>query len=313
MISKFNALRIVYVLVFFFISVRALAQATLPDIAGSTDRGIVVLSWNCQYSGIKSITVARSADSTGNFTTIGTVKNLDKGLQAFVDGHPAAGKNYYKLTILFRSGLTWRSNRCDVSVDKSLLESSKVLLPSNDSLQHFTVTEERSAAPAKDTSTRNSRANNAQRERAGTQAAPAGSIAADETKRKIAVSFAPEVAVPDMKSNPVADTIKPAILKHKIIISFDDPDVDLSLRIKSRFINTDATTGHVHMLLPDDVNQHHYSARFYDAKGHMVIEIPRIMASKIIIDRRNFQHKGVYKFILRRDVTEFETGYITLP
>ena len=71
-------------------------------------------------------------------------------------------------------------------------------------------------------------------------------------------------------------------------------------------------SGHVNMNLPDDVKSHHYSVKFFDAHNVMIIDVPHINADHIIIDRRNFQHTGVYRFVLRRDVTELETGYIRI-
>ena len=294
MFSRYGAFCIVFIVLFFCTGSIAVAQPTLPDITASADKGVVVLSWNCQYSGIKLIAVMRSADSVSSYATIGNVKNLDKGLQAFVDGHPLAGKNYYQLSIVFKSGLTWRSNRCNISVDRSLLESAKKL-PSNDSLQHFTVTEEKTANTPSALPKKNS-------------AAPQESQnAPSATQHKIAVSFEPEV-----KNVPAKDTTQPVQPKHKVVITFGEPDDNLTLNIKSRFINVDAVTGHVNMTLPDDVNKINYSIRFYDKQNAAVLEVPKIKASKIIIDRRNFQHSGTYKFVLRKDGLELETGFVTL-
>lgn len=295
MFSRYGAVCIVFIVLLFFTGAIAVAQPTLPDIAASTDKGVVVLSWNCQYSGVKLIAVMRSADSVSSYVTIGNVKNLDKGLQAFVDGHPLSGKNYYQLSIVFKSGLTWHSNRCNISIDRSLLESAKKM-PSNDSLQHFTVTEEKTAnappvQPKKNSATTLLESQNSP----------------SVTQHKIAVSFEPEV-----KSTPAKDTAQPVQPKHKVVITFGEPDDNLTVNIKSRFINVDAVTGHINMTLPDDVNKINYSLRFYDKQNALVLEVPKIKASKIIIDRRNFQHSGIYKFVLRRDGLELETGFVTL-
>ena len=55
---------------------------------GATDKGINILSWTCQYNGIKSIAVQRSTDSVYNYATVGYVKKLKKGPQAYIDEHP---------------------------------------------------------------------------------------------------------------------------------------------------------------------------------------------------------------------------------
>ena len=66
------------------------------------------------------------------------------------------------------------------------------------------------------------------------------------------------------------------------------------------------------MNLPADVSTHHYSVKFYNEKGNMIFEVPKINAQNIIIDKRNFQKRGVYKFVLRRDVVELESGYVVV-
>ncbi len=296
MIAKYRAVSTVFILLISFSGFKATGQPTLPDIAGSADKGIVVLSWNCQYSGIKSIAVLRSSDSVNNYLAIGAVKQLEKGLQAFVDGHPNPGKNYYKLLIAFRSGLKWSSNHCSVYIEQ-LPVSSTLKLPSNDSLQHFTVTEEKTLPGA-----------------GNGKAHPDSNIAnavKTQPKRKVSISFDQDISQPDIKTN-TRDSSQPMQARHKIIISFDDPEINPTVFIKSRFINADPLTGHVFMNLPDDVNQHHYSVKFYDQKNHLVFEVPKLKAPKIIFDKRDFQHKGVYKFILRKDAAELETGYVNL-
>ena len=286
----------------------AVAQPTLPDIAGTADKGVVLLSWNCQYSGIKAISVMRSADSESNYANIGYVKKLAQGVQAYVDGHPAPGKNYYKLSIVFKSGLTWSSNHCGVYIDKSILESSKVLLPANDSLQHYIVTADQDPCKTANTTKSETSGKPADAANKSTAKTEAGNTVV--AKQRICISFGPDTTQPDL--TPRRDSSK-VLLQHKAItISFDDPEAYPSTFIKSRFIFTDVLSGHVNMNLPDDVSTHHYSVKFYDQKNHMIVDVPKIKAAKSIIDKRNFQHKELYKFILRKDVIELETGYITI-
>jgi hypothetical protein len=99
--------------------------------------------------------------------------------------------------------------------------------------------------------------------------------------------------------------------KHKISITFDDPDNNPLLTLP-RYLSTDSVSGHVRISLPDDVKQHHYSLKFLNKQNQAIFEIPRLNAPVIIMDKRNFQQKGNYKFVLRRDVTELESGYITI-
>lgn len=305
-----------------------MAQPTLPDIAGSSDKGIVILSWTCQYNGIKSVTVLRSSDSISNYSVIGHVLKKEKGIQAFADGHPVAGKNFYKLAIVFNSGLSWSSNHCHVYVDKTMLEK-QLSLPGNDSLQKFIVTEDISGSAIADTIT--SSIIRSEHNKALNNKTPGGNPQPPKTdtghlspakqevkakkdtatlKHKIIVSFqldsidvAADVTVRDEHFIPQ---------KKKIIVTFEDPGENSATFIKSRFIFTDTITGHVDMFLPDDIKSHHYSVKFYDEKDHVIIDIPKVTAPKIIIDKRNFQQSGTFKFIIRRDVTEFERGYVVI-
>src|ERR1043165_4924861 len=97
---KCRRLFIWYLLVLFCPAICA-AQPMLPAITGAADGGVALLAWVCQYDGVKAITVKRSADSLANYSIVGYVKNTAKGLQAFADGQPLAGNNFYKLNIAF--------------------------------------------------------------------------------------------------------------------------------------------------------------------------------------------------------------------
>ena len=117
-----------------FLFQNAYAQPNLPEIIGTAQNGITIMSWTAQFDGIKSIAVQRSSDSVYNFTTIGYVKDTKKGAQGFVDGHPLPGKNFYRLYIAFSSDLTWFSNRLRVTLDSAQILAAGII-PPNDSLQ----------------------------------------------------------------------------------------------------------------------------------------------------------------------------------
>ncbi len=269
-------------------------------------------------------------DSAGKYMEIGHVKKKDKGVQAFVDGHPSAGKNFYKLSILFNSGLSWNSNHCGVIVDKASLDKLQAVLPANDSLQKYIVTQDLSKTATSDTITSALTRNTKDRTvplkdslKKTTQSKggvindaqpsnPKNDTAAkhSESKPKISISFTLDSN--DVVTSVVSGTGQVAHEKKKITVTFEEPNSASTDFITSRFIFTDSVTGHIDMFLPDDVKTHHYSVKFYDAQNHVIIDLPRVNTAKIIIDKRNFQHEGMYKFILRRDVTEFERGYIEI-
>ena len=270
-------------------------------------------------------------DSVKNFSEIGHLAKKDKGVQAFVDGHPMAGKNFYKLTILFSSGLSWTSNYCRVYIDRSAIEKQAIVLPVNDSLQKFIVTENISNAVKADTiassiirngknNARNSTVKDSiskikpvvsepkhdlQKTNANTD-----TTAKQNLKLKTTVSF--ELDSGNVVTETFAGNGNALPQRKKITVKFEDPGETSATFIKSRYIFVDPNNGHINMFLPDDVKIHHYSVKFYDGKGHVVIDLPKINMPKLIIDRRNFQHSGVYKFILRKDVTELESGFIEI-
>lgn len=330
MALRYFLIKIIFILLTAIAAFKAAAQPTLPDIAGAEDKGIVILSWNCQYSGIKSITVLRSADSVNSYTPIGKVKKLDKGVQAFVDGHPAPGKNYYRLIILFKSALTWSSNHCSVTIARAEIEKSKLHLPPNDSLQRYIVTGD-TVKPGKANTVAEQPAKPVVKDILSVEPEddpepptktkipvtdsddnePVKTEKPEEPKRKVYISFDLDTMI-NAAPRPRAEQDKTPVEHKRVTISFDDPTETTPTFIRSLYVYTDTVTGHVDLNLPNDIASHHYSIKFYDSDNHMIIEVPRITASKIIMDKRNFQRKGTYKFVLRKDVTELESGYIEI-
>ncbi len=231
----------------------------LPDILGATEKGINLLSWNCQYEGIKSIAVQRSSDSVFNFVSIGYVKNLKKGPQAYIDGHPMPGNNWYRLYIVFNSDLTWYSNRYKIYVDSASIMNQPVL-PPNDSLQKL--------------------ANNI----------------------KVDIGTTTNVST--------ADSLKAIVNKLKISIPGPE-DVNPFTYVRSQYVFTNPFTGHVNMEVPD-VKKYHYSIKFFDQADKKILEIEHITESPVIIDKRNFQKNGLFRFELMKGKNKLETGYITI-
>jgi hypothetical protein len=220
-------------------SVAADAQPPLPDMAAGNQKGLNVISWMNPYDGIKSIAVQRSSDSIYNFATIGYVKNLKKGVQAFVDGHPTPGPNFYRLYIVFSSDLTWYSNRVKLIVDSAQLLQQRVM-PPNDSLQKM------------------------------------------------------------------VNTLSLSELT-------DPNEINAYTYIRSQYVFTNPFTGHVNIELPDSADRKSvYSLAFFDQKNKQILEVPKVYEHSIILDKRNFQKKGIYKFELRKDREILESGYITI-
>jgi hypothetical protein len=311
---------LVIILLIAFLAKPVYAQPTLPDIAGTLQKGVIVLTWECQYDGIKSIAVLRSTDSVHNYSTVGYVREVKKGVQVFVDGHPGAGKNWYQLYIVFSSGLTWNSNRIKIKVDTATLMNQQIVFPPNDSLQKMVSVREPNERPkiSKRTGivvTIDSGDKKGVDVTSIDMSTIIGEVIQPVTKKDSGTKFyttntTDANSVSTVVSSSSSETIKK---KQHISISIDtDPsNANPYTMIKSRFIFTNPLTGHVNMDLPE-VLKHHYSVKFFDAKNNPIVEIPKIMASPLIIDKRNFQNKGIYRFELRKDNSQFETGYITI-
>jgi|GEM_PF-6238326 len=72
---------------------------------------------------------------------------------------------------------------------------------------------------------------------------------------------------------------------------------------------TTAASGNVILNLPD-ANSHHYAIRFMDVSGHVISEVPKIVSNTIVFDSRNFQGLRLIKFVLYKNGTELEGGYL---
>jgi hypothetical protein len=81
--------------------------------------------------------------------------------------------------------------------------------------------------------------------------------------------------------------------------------------IKSQYVFTNPFTGHVNIEIAD-AKTDKYSIEFFDEKNIKILEVPRINDVNVILDKRNFQRVGMFKFELFKDKTKVETGYITI-
>lgn len=252
----------------------------LPDIIAASDKGVNVISWTCQYDGIKSIAVQRSTDSVFNYKTVGYVKNTSKGEQAFIDGHPDAGDNWYRLYIAFSSDLTWYSNNIKVYIDSATL-LEKGVVPPNDSLQKYAANVHIEPQDVI----------------ASSQATTAATNAAIATNR------------PDIGNRNVAPARAP---KLDLNIPKAEENNQMSY-VKSRYVFTNPFTGHVTLELPQNTRQT-FSITFYEQRNlnQPVLEVPRLRKTNVVIDKRNFQGKGVYKFILLQGNDKIDEGFISI-
>lgn len=359
MIRKTAVLRAALSIIVSLFFITTQAQPLLPDMAGITEKGVNILTWTCQYAGIKSIAVQRSSDSLMNFSTVGYVRNLQKGVQVFADGHPLPGYNYYQLVIVFSSDLSWTSNRIKMYVDSATIKRQRLRLPSNDSLQRYITTHivkddnttppvaAKEEQPVKPVAKKRKHKNDDEEEEqqmeeedttevmqptlAGsgkprfdpnsignetTPYSPYGSVGPKKKKTVIVVGAQSQHAVTSLDSSliKVIATNDSLVKKQpKIAISLvtDAAELNSYDYVKSEYVFTDEVSGNIDITLPD-VKGHYYTMRIYNHQNNMVLEVPHFSSSPVIMDKRNFHESGLYKFILRRDNKEFETGFVSV-
>lgn len=80
---------------------------------------------------------------------------------------------------------------------------------------------------------------------------------------------------------------------------------------KSKYIYTNPFSGNINIELPD-TKEYNYTITFYSNADKKLFEVPRIHEDEIILDKRNFQNIGTYKFTIWRDDKEFEKGFISI-
>ncbi len=80
------------------------SQDTLPKISVTQIGGKVLISWTNPYTSVTNIGIQRSYDSTKNFTTIGSVLNVNAQTNGFVDTKEFIPAQFYRLFISFEGG-----------------------------------------------------------------------------------------------------------------------------------------------------------------------------------------------------------------
>jgi hypothetical protein len=95
-----------------------------------------------------------------------------------------------------------------------------------------------------------------------------------------------------------------------VTLSLPPTDVTDISYILPIHVSLSAATGHVRVSLPAYQPDAVYSLAFYNMQGDIVVDIPHAKAREFLIDKRNFQRSGTYRFLLRRDGVLFESAYI---
>jgi len=80
---------------------------------------------------------------------------------------------------------------------------------------------------------------------------------------------------------------------------------------KSQYVFTNPFTGNINIEVPEPFVQNYYIL-FYDQGDKQVLKIPRINDKVVVLDKRNFQKSGIFKFKLFKNGEEFEKGFVTI-
>ena len=95
----------IILLIAIFVGNEVNAQNSLPEISVTQIGRKALVAWKNPYNNITSINIQRSGDSVKNFTTIGSVLNVNAGENGFVDTKEfLPNDQYYRLFISFEGG-----------------------------------------------------------------------------------------------------------------------------------------------------------------------------------------------------------------
>lgn len=132
-----------------------------------------------------------------------------------------------------------------------------------------------------------------------------------DTECVLTVSGSGKMMVQDSAGSAANNKLSVLSLKH-IVLPRPIDNITEPLFVTPIHVGVQKNTGHVFVKLSTSISRERHTIDFYDKEGSKVVSIPDIAVDYILIEKRNFQHKGVYKFVLKRAGSELETGYITV-
>ena len=81
--------------------------------------------------------------------------------------------------------------------------------------------------------------------------------------------------------------------------------------VPSTKIFTNPYTGHITIQL-EDYNNHHYSIRFLDPNKKEVLRVSRVSKPLLVLDKNNFNSRGIYGFQLLDAGRVIDSGYVSV-
>ena len=251
------------------------AKAQFPDLPGVhivTVNTQNVLKWNSTYDGLEFIAIQRSKDSIRNFTTIGKLPKPKKGHLFYTDSKPMPGRNFYRLQISFGGDVEWYSNVCAATVDSALLAVAMANAAKLDSIN-------RATNPRPTTNVTQTTSTPTTQPVTNNTAIPPTPVVNNEP---------PPPPPPPPPPKPVPFYYTP-----------------------STQVFSNPYTGHITIQLSDAADKK-YKLFFYDQDKKEVLRVTRIQETLLILDKNNFNRRGVYSFTLFNGTETVEQGYVTI-
>jgi hypothetical protein len=144
---------------------------------------------------------------------------------------------------------------------------------------------------------------------------------------QLIINFNPEVNWPSNRKSIVLDSATLAIGKNLTIEKAKEAAVEkakvespglIKEEIKPAFtftpsvhVYTNPYTGHVNISLENTLSKR-YSVAFYMPDKSVAFKIDRISIDHLVVDKRNFNGKGVFAFALMENGVEVEKGFVSI-
>lgn len=122
--------KLIFVLFFLLaLSNLSFAQDTLPNISVTQISNKVLISWTNPFTSVTTINIQRSYDSLKNFTTIGSVLNVEAKSNGFVDSKEFTPPQYYRVFISFEGGtyMFTKSHRPGIDTSKNITVVKEII------------------------------------------------------------------------------------------------------------------------------------------------------------------------------------------
>ena len=82
---------------------------------------------------------------------------------------------------------------------------------------------------------------------------------------------------------------------------------------RSEYVYYNTTSGFIQIQIPyEEEDSIAYTIDFFDNRNYRIIRVPNIHQPNIMLDKRNFQRKGLYRFELKKNEEMIEEGYLLM-